>query len=141
MNTNIALSTLALATTLALTSGCATIVRGANDDLVITSSPPGAEVTLSTGQVGVTPATFSLSRIGGFDVRLKKEGYRDASARITPKLSGEGFAFGMGNLVAGGIVGAVVDGATGAAYDLRPNPLHVTLVKTSQPAAIDLAAQ
>lgn len=32
-----------------------------------------------------------------------------------------------GNILIGGIVGAAVDGATGAMNDLEPNPLHAVL--------------
>ncbi len=45
-----------------------------------------------------------------------------------------------GNIVAGGVIGMVVDGTSGAMNDLLPNPMDVTLeatttAQTGQPAA------
>ena len=44
------------------------------------------------------------------------------------KFSGGGAAAGAGNLLMGGIIGAAVDGSSGAMNNLTPNPLRVTLV-------------
>jgi hypothetical protein len=47
---------------------------------------------------------------------------------VKSKFSGGGAAAGAGNLLAGGVIGAVVDGTNGSMNNLVPNPLQVTLV-------------
>jgi hypothetical protein len=39
-------------------TSCATITRGVHEKLRIESDPSGANVVLSTGEKGITPATF-----------------------------------------------------------------------------------
>ena len=47
---------------LVLLSGCASITRGSKEVLVIDSVPQDADVRLSTGMVGKTPASFQVPR-------------------------------------------------------------------------------
>jgi hypothetical protein len=64
----------ALCLTIALSS-CATVVRGVHEDLKVVSDPAGADVYLSTGEKGVTPATFRKRRRGNsFLVTITKPG-------------------------------------------------------------------
>jgi hypothetical protein len=42
-------------------------------------------------------------------------------------LSGGGAAAGVGNVLAGGIIGGLVDGSNGSLNSLDPNPLYITL--------------
>lgn len=113
------------------TSGCATIIRGSNDTVQISSSPTGADVKLSNGMTGRTPVAFKLPRSIPVVVEFKRVGYEDTSVSIVPKFSGAGGVGMAGNVVAGGIIGIAVDSVSGAMYDLYPNPLHVTLVRNT----------
>ncbi|MCF7983496.1 MAG: SHOCT domain-containing protein [Thiohalocapsa sp.] len=112
---------------LGLTSGCATITRGTNDTLVVETDPPGAEVKLSNGMVGETPATFKLPRKESVIVKLRKADYEPVEVNVRPQISGGGGAGMAGNLLFGGVVGAAVDAGSGAMNDLRPNPVSVRL--------------
>jgi hypothetical protein len=114
-------------TALSLTTGCATITRGSSDTLNINSSPAGANVTLSNGMMGRTPVSFKLDRNKPITVEISKAGYETVSANITPQISGAGGVGMAGNVLFGGIIGGAVDIASGAMYDLQPNPLHVVL--------------
>jgi hypothetical protein len=83
-----------------LLSSCATVVRGVHENLKVVSEPAGADVFLSTGEKGVTPATFRKRRRGNsFLVTITKPGYYSQT-------------------VAG----------TGAWDSLYPNPVSVRLV-------------
>lgn len=108
--------------------GCATITRGTTDQLAVESDPPGAKISLSTGQEGITPVTFTLPRKDPLTVTLRKDGYQEVTVKVNPEIGGGGVAGLAGNALIGGVVGAVIDPATGAIYDLKPNPVSVKLV-------------
>jgi len=132
----------ALLGTLVLTTligtGCTTVTRGTKDVLVVESDPSGAQVALSNGLRGQTPASFELPRKNALIVTVSKEGYETVTVNVTPKVVGAGGAGMAGNLILGGLIGAAVDAGTGAMKDLKPNPVRVTLVKTggAAPAAV-----
>lgn len=130
---------LSLGAMVLLTSGCATVTRGTKMDIPIHSSPSKAEVSLSTGQRGVTPVTFTLKRNETVQVIISKEGYKTQYFTIAPKVSTEGVVAGGLNLIAGGIIGIGVDAVTGANLDLSPNQINATLVRTdgSEPGPED----
>lgn len=109
-------------------TSCATVTRGSMDILVVESDPPGAAVAVSTGEAGVTPATFSLRRRGNYLVNIEKPGYEALQVEVRHRVSGAGSAGMAGNVLLGGIIGAAVDSSSGAMYDLVPNPIRVTLI-------------
>ena len=119
---------------LGLTSGCATITRGTTDTLVINSDPVGADVKLSNGMSGKTPATFTLPRKDNVVVKVEKAGYEPVEVSVTPQVSGAGGAGMAGNVLLGGLIGAAVDAGSGAMHDLLPNPVDVRLVPLSYEA-------
>jgi hypothetical protein len=123
------LGTLVLTTLLG--TGCTTVTRGTKDVLVVESDPSGAQVALSNGLRGQTPTSFELPRKNALTVTVSKEGYETVTVNVTPKVVGAGGAGMAGNVLLGGLVGAAVDAGTGAMKDLKPNPVRVTLVKTS----------
>lgn len=117
-------------------SGCATVTRGTKDTLVVESDPAGADVRLSTGQIGKTPSSFKLKRGDALTVTISKEGYETVNVNVTPQIVGAGAAGMAGNVLVGGLIGAGVDAWSGAMKDLKPNPVRVTMVKlaTAEPA-------
>ena len=110
-----------------LLCGCATVLRGTKDSVRIESDPPGATVILSNGMTGVTPVTLDLPRKTHYQVEFRKEGYKTQYYTIGPMLSKAGHRATAGNALIGGAIGGFIDGSTGAAYDLFPNPLVVKL--------------
>jgi hypothetical protein len=131
MKVSARLCTVALATL--LLPACATITRGTKENYVIESTPAAAEVALSTGQTCVTPCKLKLKRKDGFTATFTKAGYDATKVEVKSKFSGGGAAAGAGNVLVGGIIGAVVDGTNGSLNDLKPNPLQVTLAASSEP--------
>ncbi len=122
-------------------SGCATITRGTSEALVVESEPSGAVVTTSTGlRCDSTPCTFpKVKRDSEFEVTVAKDGYKTTTHRITHQTSGSGGAGMAGNVILGGLIGAVVDANNGATQELVPNPLRVTL-ETIEPVVAMNAA-
>jgi hypothetical protein len=113
-----------------LLPACATVTRGTSQKFAIESTPSQAEVALSTGQTCVTPCKLKLKRKHGFTATFTKAGYETYRATVKSKFSGGGAAAGAGNVLIGGIIGAAVDGSSGALNNLTPNPLKVTLVES-----------
>lgn len=109
-------------------SGCATIMHGANQTFELGSEPQGATVKLSNGATCVTPCKFDLPRRHDLRVDFSLTGFRSVYVLVQSKMSGATF----GNLLAGGIIGAVVDSSNGASNKLSPNPLNVRLVADGQ---------
>lgn len=121
-------------------SACATIIRGTDEKFTIESSPPGAEAVTSLGVTCTTPCTFKAQRKDRFEVTLTKEGYETVTASVGRKLSkGGGTTTFLGNAIAGGAIGVGVDFATGAPYDLWPNPLVIELKPIAAPTVAPAA--
>lgn len=97
-------------------SGCATMIRGTEEPLQITSEPPGARASLGSGQTCTTPCSIKVSRSTSTVVSFDKEGCERQMVSVFPTLAG-----------AGVILGGVIDYGTGAVYNLQPNPVVVQL--------------
>ena len=109
-------------------SSCATVTRGVHEKLKVESDPTGANVALSTGEKGVTPAVFVESRRhDNFTVTVSKAGYTPETVTVVSKAGGTGAGAMAGNALIGGVIGIGVDAATGAYDSLYPNPVKVTL--------------
>src|SRR5437660_10704367 len=94
-------------------SSCATITRGVHDKLTVTSDPSGANVVLSTGERGVTPAKFVKERkTESFTVTISKAGYVAQTVKVVSKFGGTGGAAMAGNAILGGIIGIGIDAGT-----------------------------
>ena len=125
-----------LAVAVAALSACATITRGTKEKFSIITTPTAAAVALSTGEKCTSPCALKLKRKTTFTVTASKAGYKTATAAVKSKVKGGGIAGGAGNLIFGGVIGAVVDGSNGAMRDLTPNPLYITLEPEMPPAAM-----
>lgn len=104
--------------------GCATMIRGTNDQLHISSTPTGAKATLSNGQSCTTPCTMQLKRNQSLIINYSKPGCKPTQLSVYPTLAG-----------AGVILGGLVDYGTGAVYNLTPNPASVMLDCSASPRA------
>ena len=109
-------------------SGCATIMHGPNQTFELGSDPQGATVKLSNGATCVTPCQMELPRRHDLRADFMREGFRPVYVLVQSKMGGATF----GNLLAGGIIGAVVDSSNGASNKLTPNPINVRLVANGQ---------
>ncbi|MDX1507117.1 MAG: hypothetical protein R3358_02475 [Woeseiaceae bacterium] len=117
----------ALAASLAMISGCATVTRGTTDMFEIQSTPDNANVRLSNGMSCNTPCSLSLPRKHEFTATIAMDGYKPIDVQVMPKQAGAGTAGFAGNVLIGGVVGMVADSVSGAMKDLYPNPLIVEL--------------
>ncbi len=107
---------------------CATVTRGSSTAWEVNSVPSGAAVKTSNGMFcNSTPCSLKVKRRSDFTATLTKDGYKSAEVQVTHKI-GTGGGVGMaGNVLLGGIIGAAIDGGSGAMFDLTPNPVMITL--------------
>jgi len=105
------------------TTGCATMVNGPRQVVVVSSIPAGATVCVDGQQAGTTPCQLALERKRSHSLQFSKAGYQDATASIAHKWSG----VGLGNILVGGLIGASVDAFTGSDYRLEPSMVEVML--------------
>ena len=109
---------------------CASILHGTDQEISISSTPDSAKVVIKTfGGVkvkeGVTPLKTELRRKDEYRVTVSKEGYEDNEVVILNSTSAAVWA----NVLCGGIIGLIIDFSNGAAYELKPETIHVDLVE------------
>lgn len=117
-----------VATTLLFASvslaGCATVMNGVNQPVEFESDPTGATIELVTGQTCQTPCAFELRRGNDSMVTFTLAGYEPVDVFIQSRTGG-GVA---GNVLAGGIIGGVLDASNGASNHLYPDPVYIRMV-------------
>ena len=122
---------LVIAVAAASTAGCASVVRGTTEKIVVTSEPADASIRTSLGHAcPMSPCTVEVSRKTELTAYAEKPGYKPGSIYVGTKFSGGGAAGLAGNVLIGGVVGVGVDAMTGATLDHYPNPAHIVLAPT-----------
>lgn len=109
-------------------TGCATIMEGTGQSVAVSTTPAGAQCDAShagthLGTVAATPGSLRIDKSkNDLQVTCAKNGYQRASSSYSPGFVGTTF----GNLLVGGVVGVVVDAASGANYTY-PKEVHMDL--------------
>jgi PEGA domain-containing protein len=130
------LKSLLLCVPVVLFTSCATMTRGSYDKLTVLSEPSRANVVLSSGEKGVTPATFVKGRRDKFTVTVSKAGYVSQTVNVESKVSATGETNRTRNVLLGGPIGVTVDAISGAYNSLYPNPVSVRLLPRGRSAAV-----
>lgn len=129
-----------VALTLAST-GCATIINGSRQTVDFSSQPTGAKVYINGQEYGNTPTSVKLKRnanmpgqVAGqkqYDVKIELEGYHPYELKVKREFNG----WFIGNILIGGLIGVIVDAATGSMYKLSPDQV---VAQMSQQSASNL---
>ncbi len=118
-------------------SGCASATRGWSENITVSTTPSEATATFNIAgeapKTCVTPCVMSVKRQDEITIDIAKPGYQPEVVALTKEITGTGAAGFAGNLLLGGVVGGVVDAASGAALDHKPNPVIVTLKPVAPP--------
>ncbi len=116
---------------LAAFGGCATIIHGGGEDVIIMSSPAGARVRIDSVEVGETPLHTSIFRNADHSIQVEKPGYRTATYSTTHSFSN----WVVGNFCLGIAfpVGMIIDFATGGSQNLDVSKFYVTLKPVEKP--------
>jgi|GEM_PF-602758 len=114
--------------TLSIFTGCASIISGGNQSIYFDSIPQDAEVTIRAIQSensweGTTPFTAELKRKHEYRVTVKLDGYETTHVRINRDVNN----WVVGNLILGIMPWVVIDYATGAMFELKPDEILITL--------------
>lgn len=104
--------------------GCATVINGTSQDFKFQSDPGGATVSTTAGVHCVTPCAMELKRRTDFRADVSRDGYKPVYVLVQSRTGGAA----AGNILLGGLIGGVVDGANGATNHLYPNPLSLRMV-------------
>lgn len=103
--------------------GCATILGGSTQLLIVNSNVDGAEVRLNDIRLGVTPLTVNLERGQTGVLKVTADGYKPHSVALNKKVSSLFFV----NILSGGAFGSSTDYSTGAMYEYEPSTFMITL--------------
>lgn len=103
--------------------GCATIINGSSQDVALSSNPSNAKVTINNEVKGNTPLTASLSRKDEHTVKIELDGFHPYETKIMKETSG----WVWGNILIGGLIGLVVDLASGGIYNLTPEQVNAEM--------------
>jgi len=112
----------ALVLSIILTS-CATIISGTTQKVSLSSNPSLANVYIDEIKVGKTPYVAKLERKTEHKVKIELAGYKPYETTLTRKFN----AWYIGNVFIGGLIGLVVDAATGSIYNLSPNQVNAAM--------------
>lgn len=113
------------ASTLALSSGCATILKGSRESLTVVSQPAGAKVQINGIDVGNTPLTTRVNGTNDQLVMVRKDGYETRTILVASSV-------GAGWIVVDflcGVLPLLVDAVTGDWKSLDQNNVNVVLDK------------
>ncbi|ABS77258.1 hypothetical protein [Coxiella burnetii] len=122
---------------LMLLTGCASIVNGTHQSVQVVTPPvSGASCLLSNNKgkwyLKSTPGYVTVHRAyAPLAVSCHKKGYLPANRLVHSKTKSMAF----GNLVFGGIVGAGIDTANGAAFDY-PDSIILPMQKLKNPRSL-----
>jgi uncharacterized protein YceK len=103
--------------TILLVTGCASIVSGTTQPISFNSTPAGATVLVNGADMGKTPVTLQLKRNQNYAVGINLDGYKPETMDIKRGLNG----WVWGNIIFGGLIGVVIDAASGSMYKLTPD--------------------
>jgi hypothetical protein len=104
-------------------ASCSSIINGSKQQITVNSEPPDAEIMLNGSFAGRTPAQFEVKRGKNHMIEIKKEGFQ--TARVMTDKSFE--ALVILNIFVW--PGFIVDLATGSAWGVDPEIIHVSLDK------------
>jgi uncharacterized protein YceK len=117
-----------LLTTAAL-SGCASIMSGTSQGVAVDTDPPGATCSVArSGEqlaaVSATPGQVTVSKgFRALDIDCNKDGHLPSKAELSTSFQ----PWTLGNVLLGGVIGLVIDAATGAMVEY-PKSTTVLLV-------------
>lgn len=111
-----------------------TLLRGTKQMVEIRTEPPGATVNIAGYETRTTPTFIMLARDHSHTVRIAKDGFKPVTASLASQRATVG-------VDPSNVLGDTIDQVTGAAWELNPDRLTVTLESLSQPGATAVAAE
>lgn len=109
--------------------GCGTIFNGTRQNVRLQSTPNATTVRVDPGggATYTTPTTLNLERKNNYTLTFSKAGYESESISIDRNINGGILVLD----ILAGLVGVIVDAATGGWYNLSPSDATVSLSPSS----------
>jgi hypothetical protein len=107
----------------AMLNGCATLVKGSSQSVVVNTDPPGAICSLTRkgkeiAVVNPTPGTITVDKSkDAVAVSCNRAGYLESAGTINSQFQ----AMTFGNILFGGLVGVAIDAGSGAMNEYEPS--------------------
>jgi hypothetical protein len=107
---------------------CSTLFNGTTQDLNISADQSSAKITVINDEGAVVyeggvPAEITLPRANAYTVKIEAEGYATQTVQINKAIAG----WFWGNCLLGGVVGMIIDGVSGAMWQLDPTEVDAKL--------------
>jgi len=115
-------------------SGCGVVLKGTTQDIHFKVSPEGSTVNVD-GKDFYNPEVISLGRNSSYIATISKEGYEPTQVKIEKKISGGIVLLDL--LTSVTLLPLLIDAATGAWYNLKPEQVTVTL-RSNQTGAVNI---
>jgi hypothetical protein len=106
---------------------CATIIHGTRQDISFSSTPTGAKVFINQMDKGITPVVVNLKRNENYVIKIQLDGYLPYETNVVKKVDG----WIAGNIIFGGLIGLIIDAASGGMYKLSPEQISSELKNTT----------
>jgi hypothetical protein len=116
---------ISFASALMLMTGCATVFKGTDQVLTITSDPDGATVRIDGKPVGVTPLSTKVKKNSADSIMIEKDGFRTETMPLDKKFDGVTLLSIFWDL-------GTTDFVTGAAYEYQPSTYHFKMKKDAK---------
>ncbi|KZX72506.1 hypothetical protein A3715_10480 [Oleiphilus sp. HI0009] len=110
--------------------GCATVIKGTDQNITFKTEPEGAKVTVSGRVLGLTPLTANVEKGKNQSFTFEKEGYKTFTGQLSTSTEGVTFIAVLAGL--SGFFSTTTDSVTGAIHEFSPDQYYVTLVKDSK---------
>lgn len=101
-------------------TGCASIIHHDYQDVPVTSHPSGVPVFLNHYACGKTPVVVALARGDRHTITMAPVGHEPTRIYLEPMVS----PLVLGNILFGGLIGLVIDAATGGMYEYPIKQIH-----------------
>jgi hypothetical protein len=106
-------------------TGCATLFKGTSEEVHFNSNPQKAQVIVNGTPMGETPVALKLEAKKTYTIEFRAEGYKPRTYAITNHVGAGWIVLD----VLAGLLGVVVDAATGAWYSLDQKNVDAVLEK------------
>jgi hypothetical protein len=103
-----------------LMAGCASVLKGTQQDVKFDSNPEGAQVFIDGDLMGETPLTLNLKKNKYDNIMVKREGYETQNIPLEKKFDGVAIFNIFWDL-------STTDLLTGAIYEYKPNEYYFEL--------------
>ena len=105
--------------------GCGVMSGGTTKIVSVASSPSAATITSSPSSgTFTTPASLELERKNSYTLIANKDGYSEATFQLQRRMRTGPLIL---DILFTGLIGVIVDAATGGWYDLKPETVTISM--------------